>query len=79
MMTWKGIHEIFEHNRSPSQFSVGVFIEHEIITNINQVDSGYALMERNSGTDNPKPWEFKCLYAWLFNAFYNNFHSTLLF
>lgn len=35
-----------------TQFSMVVFIDHEIIAKVN---SGSALMERNSGTNNPKP------------------------
>lgn len=35
-----------------TQFSMVGFIDHEIIAKVN---SGSALMEKNSGTNNPKP------------------------
>lgn len=53
MLILKMIHEIFAHNRSPSQFSAVVFRDHEIIAKVN---SGSAQMEKNSDTDSPKPW-----------------------
>lgn len=35
-----------------TQFSMAVFVDHEIIAKVN---SGSALMERNVGTNTPKP------------------------
>lgn len=65
-MILKKIHGIFEHNHSPYQFSMVAFIEHEIITKVN---SGSTLMERNSGTNNPKPWTIQTHLCLAFQCF----------
>lgn len=49
-----------------TKFSMAVFIDHEIIAKIN---SDSALMERSSGTNNPKPWIIQMYLCLAFHCF----------